>query len=62
MSSRRTSNGLPMTLAIGFLLLAAGGVAFYYIRQNQKRLLLSVAAKQLPSAAAKQLPSWVPNV
>ena len=62
MASRRTSNGLPMLLSAGFLLLAAGGIAFYYIRQNQKRLLLSVAAKQLPSAAAKQLPSWVPDV
>ena len=56
MASRRTSNGLPMLLSAGFLLLAAGGVAFYYIRQNQKRLLLSVAAKQLPSAVSKQLP------
>jgi hypothetical protein len=56
MSSRRTSNGLPMLLSAGFLLLAAGGIAFYYIRQNQKRLLLSVASQQLPSAVAKQLP------
>ena len=53
MSSRRTSNGLPMLLSAGFPLLAAGGIAFYYICQNQRRLLLS--------AAAKQLPSWVPD-